>query len=95
MDNGELAVRSNAGFGQTAHLAGTQAAGTLISLGGRAVIVGHIGPKAFATLQSAGVRVFRAAEGTVGEAIDSFQAGALVGLSGADAEEHWPQTEER
>ena len=88
-DDEALAVRSNIGYRQTAHLAGTQAAGALISLGIQVAIVGHIGPKAFATFKSAGVRVFRAPPGTVAEAIESFQDGALVELSGADADEHW------
>ncbi len=53
----------------SAHLAGTQAAGTLIGLGVQAMIVGQIGPKAFATFQAAGVRVFQAKEKTVAEAV--------------------------
>lgn len=77
---------------QTPHLAGTQAAGTLIGLGVQAVIVGQIGPKAFATFQAAGVRVFQAKEKTVAEAITSLQAGELPELTGANAAEHWPQT---
>jgi len=89
--NDALAVYSNAGFRQTPHLAGTQAAGRLMSLGVQAVITAGIGPKAFATFKSAGVRVFQAPPGTVAEAIDSFQDGALVELSGANAQEHWPQ----
>jgi predicted Fe-Mo cluster-binding NifX family protein len=95
IDHATLAVCSNVGFRQTAHLAGTQAAGALISLGVQAAIVGHIGPKAFATFKSAGVRVFHAPAGTVAEAIDSFQDGTLVELSGANAEEHWPQPNTR
>jgi predicted Fe-Mo cluster-binding NifX family protein len=91
IDQHTLSVCHNIGFRQTAHLAGTQAAGALISLGVQAAIVGHIGPKAFATFKSAGVRVFQAPAGTVAEAIDSFRDGLLVELSGANAEEHWPQ----
>jgi len=91
IDHDTLSVCNNTGFRQTAHLAGTQAAGALISLGVQAAIVGHIGPKAFATFKSAGVRVFHASAGTVAEAIDSFPNGTLVELSGANAEEHWPQ----
>jgi len=90
IDTDAVAVYRNAGFRQTLHLAGTQAAGALISLGIQTVIVGHIGPKAFATFKSAGVRVFHASAGTVAEAIDSFQDGTLVELFGANAEEHWP-----
>jgi predicted Fe-Mo cluster-binding NifX family protein len=95
IDHDAVAVCSHVGFRQTAHLAGTQAAGALISLGVQAAIVGHIGPKAFATFKSAGVRVFHAPAATVAEAIDFFQNGTLVELSCANAEEHWPQPESR
>ncbi len=91
IDHDALAVCNNMGFRQTAHLAGTQAAGAVISRGIQAAIVGHIGPKAFATFKSAGVQVLHAPAGTVAEALDSFQNGTLVELSGANAEEHWPQ----
>jgi len=91
IDHDALSVCNNTGLRQTAHLAGTQAAGALISRGIQAAIVGHIGPKAFTTFKAAGVRVFHAPAGTVAEAIDSFQNGTLVELSGANAEEHWPR----
>ena len=91
IDHGTLSVCSNVDFQRTPHLAGTQAAGALISLGVQAAIVGHIGPKAFATFKSAGVRVFQASSGTVAEAVDSFRNGLLVELSGPNADEHWPQ----
>lgn len=89
--NNVFTVRNNVALQQTPHLAGTQAAGTLISLGVQAVITGHIGPKAFTTLTSAGVRVFQTQARTVAEAIDSFQAGTLVEFSTANVGEHWPQ----
>ena len=91
IDNDVLAVCRNAGFRQTLHLAGTQVAGSLISLGVQAVITEHIGPRAFGTLLSAGVRVFQAPPGTVAEAIDLFKAGRLVEVSNANVGEHWPQ----
>jgi len=91
MSSGESTVCNNVDLQQTMHLAGSQAAGMLISLGVRAVVAGHIGPRAFATFKSAGVRVFQAAAGTVAEAIESFRDGILVELTGANAEEHWPR----
>lgn len=73
IDNDALDVYRNVGLRQTLHLAGTQAAGSLISLGVQAVITEHIGPRAFGTLRSAGVQVFQAHPGTVAEAIVSFK----------------------
>jgi predicted Fe-Mo cluster-binding NifX family protein len=58
--------------------AGTQAARSVIMLGAKAVITGHIGPRAFAVFQSAGLPVFAAEQGaTVREAIEAFKAAKL------------------
>lgn len=58
--------------------AGTQAARKVIMLGAKAVISGHIGPRAFAVFQAAGLPVFVAEQGTsVREAIEAFKAGKL------------------
>jgi predicted Fe-Mo cluster-binding NifX family protein len=90
--SGELSVRHNSGNLLTAHAAGMQAAGALISLGAAAVITGNIGPKAFGTLQAAKVSVYRLTSGTVREAIERFNAGKLQPLANANVEEHWEQT---
>lgn len=42
-----------------------------------AVLTGHIGRKATATLKGAGVRIFLGASGTVQSAIVAFKAGTL------------------
>jgi len=90
-DSNALDVRNNADLQQTRHLAGIQAAGTLISMGVQVVVTGNIGPKAFATLTSAGARVFKADAGTVAEVIELFKAGKLSALHQANVDEHWPQ----
>jgi predicted Fe-Mo cluster-binding NifX family protein len=41
------------------------------------VVTGHIGRKATALLQGAGVRIFLGASGSVKSAIEAFQAGRL------------------
>lgn len=82
-------VRCNAASHRMVHLAGTQAAGILISMGVEAVIVGRMGPKAFATLDAAGVRVFTIPSGTVAEAVNGFETGSLVQLVAADVPLHW------
>ncbi len=88
-ESGELSVCNNFESFYTAHTAGMQAAGALVSLGVAAVITGKIGPKAFGTLKVAKVSVFTTATGTVGEAIEKFKAGELQPLRSANAEEHW------
>ncbi len=87
-----LTVCHNDDLQETLHLAGTQVAGSLISLGVQAVITAKIGPKAFDTLRSAGVQVFEAPSGTVAGAIDSFSAGELTELPGANTEGHGPRS---
>lgn len=69
--------------------AGIQGAETVSRLGAEAVITGHCGPKAFRTLQAAGVRVVLGAEGTVAQAVEQFKAGALVPAGAPDVEGHW------
>jgi len=87
----ESIVRSNTDLQLISHLAGTQAAGSLVSLEVDAVLTMNIGPRAYTTLKSAGVRVLQAKPGSVGETIDLYQDGQLMELSGPNVEEYWSQ----
>jgi len=78
------AVNLNAAQG-----AGIQAAKTVIDLGVKALITGHVGPKAFAALQAGGVTIYPVAGGTVAEALERFNAGTLKAMASADVEGHW------
>ena len=69
--------------------AGIQAAETVSRLGAQCLLTGHCGPKAFRTLQVAGIEVCCGAAGTVAEAIAAFQAGKLQPTSRADVDPHW------
>ena len=91
IENNDFTVRGNANVQQTQYLAGTQAAGLLISLGVEAVITTNIGPRAFETLKSAKVRVFRTTPASAEEAVELFKTGQLAELSNANVEEHRPQ----
>jgi predicted Fe-Mo cluster-binding NifX family protein len=55
----------------------------------KAIISGHVGPKAFRVLQSAGIDAYAATNITVNEAIKKFQEGKCTKLTGADVEGHW------
>lgn len=88
-DTGELKAADNSQNLNAAQGAGIQAAKNVVDLGAEVVITGHVGPKAFATLQSAGVSVYIGASGTVAAAIKRFQAGKLKPSTGADVEGHW------
>ncbi len=57
--------------------AGIQSAKNVVDLGVQAVLTGNMGPKAFSTLQAAGVNVYTGVSGTIKEAIETFKAGTL------------------
>jgi len=74
---------------QAAGGAGVQAAATVCRAGAEAIITGHCGPKAFATLAAGGVKVFTGADGTVADALARFEAGELTEAKLADVAGHW------
>ena len=73
---------------QAAQGAGIQSGQTVIELGADALLTGHCGPKAFATLSAVDVDVYNGAAGTVKEAVAAFQDGKLVKAGDADVESH-------
>jgi len=69
--------------------AGIQSAETVARLGAEAVITGNAGPKAFRTLNAAGIKVYLCPGGTVAEAIRSFKDGELKEATAANVDGHW------
>jgi predicted Fe-Mo cluster-binding NifX family protein len=69
--------------------AGIQAARKIVELGADALITGHVGPKAFSTLQAGRITTYTGASGTVADAVEQFKAGKLEAASSADVEGHW------
>jgi len=88
-DTGESTAVDNSQNVSAAQGAGIQAGRNVVELGVSAVVTGHVGPKAFATLQAAGVKVYNGASGTIAEAVEQFKAGKLSASGGADVEGHW------
>lgn len=74
----------NAGGG-----AGVQSATTIAGKGCQWVISGHVGPKAFSVLNTAGIRVATGASGKVADALEQFKEGKLQSADGADVPSHW------
>ena len=66
--------------------AGIQAAQHVVNLGAKAVITGHCGPKAFATLKAAEIDVYQEVSGSVQDAVDAYKAGSLKKSTQADTE---------
>jgi predicted Fe-Mo cluster-binding NifX family protein len=75
-DSEEIEVVDNDQSTGLAHGAGIQSAKLVIDRGARVVLTGGCGPKAFDTLDAAGVRVVTGVGGTVGDAIDRYRSGA-------------------
>jgi predicted Fe-Mo cluster-binding NifX family protein len=69
--------------------AGIQTGQNIANLDVDAVITGNVGPNAFKTLNTAGVKIFLAQNQNVQEAIDSFKAGELKEVNQANVEGHW------
>lgn len=75
----------NAAGRDTAHGAGIQAAQKVADQQAETLLTGAIGPKAFASLQAAKIRIFHGAKGTALEALEAFKAGQLKEASEMDA----------
>lgn len=69
--------------------AGIQTGKKVVELKAHAVITGHMGPKAFSTLDAGGVTIYTAASGTVSQAIEQFKAGSLQRTQSPNVEGHW------
>ncbi|MFW6132445.1 MAG: NifB/NifX family molybdenum-iron cluster-binding protein [Planctomycetota bacterium] len=88
-ETGAFSVVDNARNLNAAQGAGVQAGKNVADLGVSAVVTGHVGPKAFATLSAGGVAVYTGATGTVGQAVEQFRSGRLTQASDADVQGHW------
>lgn len=77
VETGHWSAHDNKQNLQAAQGAGIQAAQRVVELGAGAVITGHCGPKAFATLAAAEVDVYQEASGSVRDAFDAYKAGTL------------------
>ena len=88
-ETGDFSAADNSQNLNATQGAGIQAGKNVVGLGVSAVITGHVGPKAFATLQAGSVAIYTGASGTVADAIEQFKAGALKQSSAADVEGQW------
>ena len=69
--------------------AGIQAGKTVADKNVDTVITGNCGPKAFKTLQAAGIKVVTNASGRVIDAVEKFKNGEFENADGANVEGHW------
>lgn len=88
-DSNEVSAHDNTQNLNAAQGAGIQAAQNAADLGASAVISGNVGPKAFRTLNAAGMKVYLCNSGSVGDAVEKFKAGELQEVSEANVDGHW------
>ena len=69
--------------------AGIQAAAMVSDKGAQVLMTGYCGPKAFATLEAAGVKVVNDVTGTVREAVAALKAGTVVYADAPNKEAYW------
>ena len=74
---------------EAAQGAGIQAARLIQDTDAEVVITGHCGPKAFQTLEAAGIKVIVGVEGVVRDVMERFKAGKLEPADAPDVEGHW------
>jgi predicted Fe-Mo cluster-binding NifX family protein len=69
--------------------AGIKTATMIHDEGVEILLTGYCGPKAFQTLQAAGIRVVSDIDGDVAAAIERYKAGDLAFTARPNAEAHW------
>ena len=84
--SGKWSVHDNTQNLEAAQGAGIQAAQRVVELGAKAVVTGHCGPKAFATLSAAEIDIYQEASGSVQDAFDAYRTGTLKKSDQADVE---------
>ena len=69
--------------------AGIQAATMVSDKGAEVLMTGYCGPKAFATLEAAGVKVVSDVVGTILDAVAAIKDGKVTYSTAANKEAHW------
>jgi len=88
-ETGDFAAHDNVVNLNAVQGAGIQTGQNIANLDVEVVITGNVGPNAFKTLNTAGVKIFLAEKQTVQNAIDSLKAGKLKEVDQANVEGHW------
>ncbi len=86
----EFTYVDNGGSQAMAQGAGIQAAENVSRAGAQALLTGNVGPKAFAALSAAGIKVYQNLESlTVRQAVERFKKGELEAASEPNKQGHW------
>lgn len=88
-ETGQFTVHDNVQNLNAPQGAGIQAAQAVVEIGAEALLTGHVGPKAFATLKAGKVAIHAGAAGVVRQALEEFRSGRIQPTTKADVEGHW------
>jgi len=88
-DNWALEVLDNIDNVNAFKGAGIQAATMVSDKGATVLMTGYCGPKAFETLEAAGVKVVSDITGKVRDAVKAFKEGKVTYTAAANKEAHW------
>lgn len=88
-ERGVFTAKENTQNINAAQGAGIQTATHLANEQVDAIITGNCGPKAFAVLDAAQIKVYTSPDCTVGQAIEKLKRGELIAAQGANVEGHW------
>ena len=69
--------------------AGIQAAAMIHDRGAEVLMTGYCGPRAFQTLQAAGIKIVSEVSGNIAEALTRLESADIAYLQNANAEAHW------
>lgn len=89
LETGESQYLNNEQNLNAAQGAGIQTAQNVAQSGARAVITGHVGPKAFSALKSGQIDIYLGANQSVQESVQAYKNGDLKPAEQADKPGHW------
>ena len=88
LETGNFKTRKNL-YAISLKRAGIQAAKKVAKEGVEVVLTGHVGPKAFETLSSAGIKVYTDVSAKITDAVLQFVGGTLNSSSGPSVKEYF------
>ena len=88
-ESGEVRTVANTQNVNAAQGAGVQTGQRIVAEGADAIIAGNCGPKAFAVLRAAGIKLFLVEGGRIADLVDRLKASDLCETDAANVEGHW------
>jgi len=88
-ETGHLTIIENKENQDLMQGAGIQTAELIVSKNVKVLLTGHCGPRAFRTLQAAGIKIVVGVEGKVKDIVENFKQGQYKFTDSPDVQSHW------